>query len=360
MNRLSMTSSVRAKFSSRALLVALGLSIGLSFSPGNTILAHSNEIRPLDSSFLEAVESGKSDTTFTIAQTAPSNPMQQLFSPFNQNQANQAPGQGPIVVPAISFVDINTGRFGKLEIDLEDGQFLEGSCKNIHLVARDMDLREGLLKSLDISLTRGNFQDFLVDTMTLTTKGSLRFDTGILFNQRVLQFTEPAEAQVEAEISQDSLNSFLKSPHTLERLSVTASGKVGAIAGLLGANAPQIGLVISDGKLTLGKKNAVNIELASKIGMGQYALNIPVEIDSRLELVNGWVNITDTKLKTSGKELSPQISQLIVQKVNGLSSLGRKSDDIHFKFTELQVKPGKKFIVKGTASINRLRFGRSS
>ncbi|MCA9819144.1 MAG: hypothetical protein KC652_28845, partial [Cyanobacteria bacterium HKST-UBA01] len=200
-----------------------------------------------------------------------------------------------------------------------------GSCKNIHLVARDMDLREGLLKSLDISLLRGNFQDFIVDTMTLSTKGSLRFDTGVLFNQKVLQFTEPAEAQVEAEISQESLNSFLKSPHTLDRLSVTAGSKVGAIAGLLGANAPQIGLVISDGNLALGKKNSVNIALDSKVGMGQYALNIPVEIDSKLELRDGWVKITDTKLKTSGKEISPQLSNMIVQKVNNLSSLGTRS-----------------------------------
>lgn len=274
------------------------------------------------------------------------------------NLSPQQMGQGPIVVPAISFVDINTGRFGKLEIDLEDGQFLEGSCKNIHLVARDMDLREGLLKSLDINLTRGNFRDFIVDNMTLTTRGALRFDTGVLFNQKVLQFTEPAEAQVEAEISQESLNSFIKSPHTLDRLSVTAGQKIGALASLFGGKAPNIGLVISDGKLALGKKNSVNIELASKVGMGQYALNIPVEIDSRLELKDGWVTITDTKLKTSGKEISPQLSSMIVQKVNSLSTLGRKSDDIHFKFTDLKVKPGKKFVVKGTASINRLRFGR--
>ena len=116
--------------------------------------------------------------------------------------------------------------------------------------------------------------------------------------------------------------------------------------------------MISDGKIKLGKKNAVNIELETKVGMGQLAMNIPVELDSRLELQNGWVKIVDTKLKTSGKEISPQISALIVEKVNGLASWGTKSDDIHFKFTDLDVKSNKKFVVKGTAEINRLRFGR--
>src|ERR1700722_15502726 len=30
----------------------------------------------------------------------------------------------PVVVPPISFIDVNSGHFGKLEIELEDAQFL--------------------------------------------------------------------------------------------------------------------------------------------------------------------------------------------------------------------------------------------
>lgn len=286
----------------------------------------------------------------------PGQPIQNGMQP-NPNQVLMN-GQGPIVVPPISFVDINTGRFGKLEIDLEDGKFLEGSCDNIHLVARDLDLREGVLKSLDISVKKGNLQDFIVDTMVLNTNGSLKFDTGILFNKKILQFLEPAEAKVEVEISQKSLNSFIKAPNTLKRLSLTASNKVGAIANMFGVKAPQLGLSISDGNLKLGKKNAVNIDLQSKVGVGQFAMDVPVEIESRLALVDGWVNIVDTKLKSSGKEISPQLSKMIVDKVNSLSSFGTKSDDIHFKFTKLEVKSNKKLVVRGTAEINRLRFGR--
>lgn len=293
--------------------------------------------------------------------------------PFNQQPAvNQQPpvnqpnpnmgipnfGKGPIVAQPISFVDVNTGKFGKLEIDLEDGQFLDGNCKNIHLIARDMDLREGLLKSLDISMIQGNYRDFIVDNMKISTSGSLRFDTGVLFNKKTLQFIEPAEADVEVEISQKSLNSFIKAPGTLDKFAFSASKKVGAIASMFGAKLPQIGLQITDGSLKLGKKNSVNIKLDSKVGMGEMAMEIPVEVDSVLKLEDGWVKVTDTHLKTSGKEISPQLSNLIVQKVNGLASLGTKSNDIHFKFTSLKVKPNKYFIVKGKAQINRLRFGR--
>ncbi len=36
---------------------------------------------------------------------------------------------GAIAAPPVSFVDINSGRFGKLEIDLQDGQFLARGCR---------------------------------------------------------------------------------------------------------------------------------------------------------------------------------------------------------------------------------------
>ncbi|MBA4079463.1 MAG: hypothetical protein C0508_30825, partial [Cyanobacteria bacterium PR.023] len=126
--------------------------------------------------------------------------IQQLQMPQVQipQQATQA-----LSAPTLSFVDINSGRFGKLEIDMQDGQFLRGACDNIHLVARNMDLNLGELKSLDVDVKGGNIEDFIVDKLTLTTQGALKFDTGLLLNQKMLQFTSPATAQVTALVSQD-------------------------------------------------------------------------------------------------------------------------------------------------------------
>src|SRR5262249_14306782 len=72
----------------------------------------------------------------------PTGPQPTFSSPWS--------GQGPIIVPPISFVDVNSGRFGKLEIDLEDGVFLEGAVDRLHFVAREMDLTKGSLASLDV------------------------------------------------------------------------------------------------------------------------------------------------------------------------------------------------------------------
>lgn len=276
---------------------------------------------------------------------------------FNGTQQPGAGQQGPIVVPPISFVDLNSGRFGKLELDLEDGQFLEGACDNLHLIARNLDLREGVLKSLDVKVTGGHFQDFIIDHLTLTTQGAMRFDTGVLLNQKILQFTEPTQADVTCDISQEGLNKFVNAPTTLERLSLNVSKKVGALASLFGGNAPNIGLTLSNGSVVLAKGNRINIGFQSKVGVGEMGASIPIEIQSQLALVDGWVQAQDTKLLTSGQELSPQLSQMLVTKINSLASWGTRSDDIKFRFTEMKMKPGKGFSLKGTAQINRLRFG---
>jgi LmeA-like phospholipid-binding len=264
---------------------------------------------------------------------------------------------GAIAAPPVSFVDINSGRFGKLEIDLQDGQFLAGAADNLHLTARNMDLNLGELKSLDIEVKGAHLQDFIVDKMTFSTQGALTFDTGLLFNQKMLQFNSPAQAQVTAIISQDSLNKFLKAPTTLERLSTRVTKKGGLLASLLGSAAGGFGLTISNAAVVLGKSNHVNFTADGQIGGAQLAVPLSAELESQLFLKDGWVQLGDTKLKTAGQEISPQLSDFLVKKINNLSNLGHRSDDIHFAFTDLKVNPGRGLIVSGTAQINRLRFG---
>ncbi|MBU6451330.1 MAG: LmeA family phospholipid-binding protein [Cyanobacteria bacterium REEB67] len=289
---------------------------------------------------------------------------------FNQGPGSVAPGNiavplpladtpGAIAAPTLSFVDINSGRFGKLEIDLLDGQFLAGAADNLHLIARNLDLGKGELKSLDIEVKGAHLQDFIVDKMTFSTQGALTFDTGLLFNQKMMQFTSPAQAQVTANISQESLNKFLKAPTTLERLSITATKKGGLLANLLGSTGGGFGLTISNAAIVLGKNNHVTITADGKVGVAQIAVPLSAELDSQMFLKDGWVQVGDTKLKTAGQEISPQLSDLLVKKINNLSNLGHRSDDIHFAFTDLKVTANRGLVVTGTAQINRLRFGRA-
>ena len=266
--------------------------------------------------------------------------------------------QAPIAAPPLSFVDINTGRFGKLEIDMQDGQFMDGAADSIHLTARQMDFGQGELQSLDIDARGAYIRDFIIDKLTMSTQGGLHFDSGLMLNQKTLQFTQPATAQVTAVISQESLNKFLKAPNTLDRLSYSVTQKGGMLANLLGAAGANAGLSVQNAALVLGKNNKVNLDAEGKIGLGTMSIPLSAQLDSELFLENGWVFLRNTKVMTAGQELSPQLSEMLVKKVNGLSNLGTRSDDIHFSFTDLKVIAGKQLVVSGTAQINRLRFGR--
>ncbi|CAN5544086.1 hypothetical protein BH11CYA1_BH11CYA1_42530 [soil metagenome] len=261
--------------------------------------------------------------------------------------------------PTLSFVDINSGRFSKLEIDMQDGQFLRGACDNLHITARNLDLNLGELKSLDLEVKGGNMEDFIVDKLTLTTQGALKFDTGLLLNQKVLQFTSPATAQVTAIVTQDSLNKYIKAPSTLDKLSYTVTKKGGVLAGLLGAAGGNFGLTMTGASVALGRNNKVSMTAEGKAGIGQLAVPLAAQLESQLSIQDGWVQLGDTKLMTAGQEISPQLSEMLVKKINGLSNLGTKSDDIHFSFTDLKVTSGKQLVVSGTAQVNRLRFGRN-
>lgn len=291
-------------------------------------------------------------------------PAQVIKDTLGRAAGNQALGQpalnnqGPILAPPISFVDINSGRFGKLDIDMEDGQFLDGAAKQLHLTARNLDLNEGILKSLDINVNGGTFQDFTIDQLSLTTAGDLNFDTGILLNHKILRFTTPAHAQVTATISQDGLNRFINSPRTLERLSYTATKSGGMLANLLGSMGGNVGFSLTQGDIKLTKSNSISMNLVTRVGIGQVGVPIPVEIKAKLGLKDGWVEMQDTQVSTNGQTLSPEIAKLLVNKVNGLSNWGKRSDDIQFSFTELKVVPGKQFILKGTAEVKQLRFSR--
>jgi hypothetical protein len=271
---------------------------------------------------------------------------------------NFQPGQPPVVVPPISFVDVNAGRFGKLEIDLEDGQFLDAAVDKLHLTAKDLDVKEGVLKSLDIAVYGGHLSDFTFDHLTVSSQGDLKFDPGMLINHRLLQFIEPVSAYVTATVSQASLNRYLNSPRTLSKLSVTVGRKAAAIASLVGVDTRSLGLNVSQADLAIKRGNTVIVDFQSNFGFGQVGLPINAEVQGKLDLQDGWLAVSEPHLLTAGQEISPELSALLLKKIASISQAVQNSQDIRFSFTDLKVVPNKHIQLKGTAQISRLRFGR--
>lgn len=274
------------------------------------------------------------------------------------NSAKQT--QQPVVVPPISFVDVNNGRFGKLEIDLEEGQFLDTAVEKLHLLARNLDIQSGTLKSLSVQIKGGRVRDFLFDKLDMSTPEDLKFDPGIMVNHRILQFTTPAQANVAVTISQESLNKFLSAPNTLERFSTSATKRAGALvslANMVGIKMNQIGLSVHSANLKLQRHNRFSLALDSKLGVGNLGLDINGVINGDLTLQNGVLAINNPQLITNGHEIPPEIAQILLKRINLIPALSQQSEDIRFNFNELKVSAGKRIELRGIAYVSRLRFG---
>jgi hypothetical protein len=263
------------------------------------------------------------------------------------------------VAPPMSLIDLSSASFGKLTIDLSNAQFKESSIDRGQLVAQDMDFRRGILRGLSMHVFGGRFEQFIFDEMLVNTSGDLQFNPQLLLTDKILQFSTPAQADILVTVSQASLNQFLDSPKTLEKISVTASKRIGALASLFGAGGASIGLQITNAQVVLAKGNKIIIDVKANVGMAGVGVPLSFQIDAKLGIKDGWVEVTDTHLITNGQELSPQLSEMLVRKINSLASWGQKSDDIKFQFTDVKVLPNKQFAVKGTALISRLRMSRA-
>jgi hypothetical protein len=265
--------------------------------------------------------------------------------------ANQPPG----ALQAIPF-DVTSVVLSRMELDLEDAEFMTSAVGQLHLILNDLNMRNGTLKGLNILVKGGQFRELAFDQLSIVSQGDLSFDRAALLESKTLQFTAPVTAQVVAVVSQTSLNHWLNSPNTLRRLSVTAANKVKFIASMLGSNA-NVGVTLDDASVALLKGNRVNVGVHAKVGMGTMAIPLPLSLDTKLGLNGeGWISLADTHLDANGTEISPLLSNMLVKKFNEMTGWGR-SPDINFSFSDLKVVPNKQFIVKGTALVSRLRFG---
>ncbi len=268
-----------------------------------------------------------------------------------------AQGQRPLAPDQICPMDLSSAVFGKLVIDMENAQFMSAVVGAMHLGILGLDMKNSTLKGLEIAVRSGQFKDVAFDQLNISAQGDMTFDRNELMQNRTIHFSPPAQAQVTAVVSQDSLNRFLNNPNTLERLSTSASQKIHMLASMLGSNA-NVGVSLSGANVQLEKGNHVNVGVTAKIGMGSLGMPLPLNLETKLGLNDqGWISLADTRLISNGQEISPMLSNSLVKHFNEMTDWGTRNDDLKFSFTELKVVPNKQFMVKGTAQVSRLRFG---
>jgi hypothetical protein len=272
--------------------------------------------------------------------------------------ARDVKDEPPVVVAPSSLIDLTTAKFGRLDIQLKDASFLDAQVRDLRLTAENMDMTKGTLDSLSIQVDQGSFQEFTIDSLRLWTHGALNFDSNKLLNDKVLQFREPASAHARVAVSQDSLNKFLNAPFVLARLSGAAKKRV-PILSTLAMHDVNFGFSFLKGDVKLQPENVVRLTMDSKLGMGKVGMPVTLSAETKVNLNEGWVNLSETRLVTGGQAVPKDMAEKIVNRINSLSKWGTSSDDIQFQFTDLNVVPNDRLELEGTAVITRLRFARN-
>ncbi|MBX9572238.1 MAG: hypothetical protein K2X77_25310 [Candidatus Obscuribacterales bacterium] len=284
-----------------------------------------------------------------------SNGPQQQY-PTQMMAPNMVPGgatQNPPNAPG--FVNLNTGRFGKLDFNILGGRFQDSSVDNLHVTASDLDMARGQLGGIDVQVTGGHFREFTIDQLRIVSSGALMFSPEAFLNNRVLEFTQPISANVVVVFTQKSLNQFLSSPASLQMLSSGATNHLGGFLSQIVGSALQV--KFQSAAVQLMPEDRIQTDVNVLVNLMNVETAVPLSLSTRLLLQEGWISMADTRILTSGQELPPEMSSMIVSRLNKLADWGKNNPDLRFSFNQLKVYPGDRFELGGTAFIQRLRFG---
>lgn len=265
---------------------------------------------------------------------------------------NGAFGQSP---GAPGFIDLNSGRFGRLDFNIVGGRFQDSSVDNLRVIASELDMSRGLLGGIDLQVTGGHFREFTIDQLRIASSGALRFSTEAFLNNRVLEFTQPINANVVVVFSQKSLNQFLSSPASLQMLSSGATNHLGGFISQIVGSALQV--KFQSAAVQLMPEDRVQTDVNVLVNLMGAETAVPLSLSTRLLLQDAWISMADTRILSSGQELPQEMTNMIVSRLNKLADWGKNNPDLKMSFTQLKVFPGDRFELGGTAFIKRLRFG---
>jgi hypothetical protein len=241
-------------------------------------------------------------------------------------------------------VDLPVSSADAVRLDIKQGRFAAQSVGHLMLDAQGIDFRNGTLKSLGAEMSQGNFDNVMVDMLKLNTN-AFSFDTVELLNHQRFILDKPVNATVQLRISEDSLNTFVANPKTIEKLEKAVAKKTGNIRLIQ----------FSNPSLKLSDKNRVKVLMGLTFGN---AVAAPVEFDGRLVAEGGKVLFKGLQMKSNGVDLPVDISDIFEKKLNEMvdvTKLGKNNFTIN---ADTATVAGKMLDVKGTAALTRLEFGK--
>jgi hypothetical protein len=266
----------------------------------------------------------------------------EISKPFDPASVKVAPIRSAGVVA----LDLPDSSAKTVSLDIIQGRFSDYSVGNIHLVGSGIDFKQGVLQKLEASIKEGNFDNLLVDQMTVTAP-AFSFDTMQLLNNQTFVLKEPVDAVVQISISEAAINQFLANPKTISNIEKAVQKQTGGIKLVTFSN-PSF-------QLLSGQK--VKLAVTGLLGQG---IPLPLAMDGNLKIsAGGQLGITDLKVSSSGTsvQMPVNVADTFQQKLNELINFQRLGKNSMVITAEKLVTSGKTLKMTGHAKLTRLKFG---
>lgn len=249
----------------------------------------------------------------------------------------------PINSSGVVLIDLPASSAESIRLDIKQARLAAQSVGRLILDAQGIDFKKGALTSLGAEVQDGNFDNILVDKLTLNTT-AFSFDTLELLNHRRFVLDHAINAAVSMKISEQSLNKFVSNPKTIEKIQKAVSKKTGGM-NLISFSNPSL-------KLMGG--NRVKLTLNSTLGNAVVA---PMELNGNLAVKSGKLSFENLQLKSNGTQLPVDISDVFEKKLNEMIDLEKLGKNNFVIQAEKLSVTGKMLEISGNAALTRLDFG---
>lgn len=259
------------------------------------------------------------------------------------------PGQ-PTMAPAIKAggimaLDLPDSSAQSVSLDIVKGRFSDYSVGRIVLTGSGIDFRNGTLQGLKANILEGDFDNLLVDKLSLVTP-AFSFDTMQLLNNRAFVLSQPVTAQVSLAITEAGINRFLANPKTLGKIEKSLQKQTGGLKLI----------TFSNPNFSLMGGNKVKLNLTGVVAQG---LAVPLEMTGKLALQGGQLSLQNLQMASGGNDLNlpMDVSKTFQDKINELIDLKRLGKNSMVIYADSMKVSGKTLNIDGHATLTKLQFG---
>lgn len=289
-------------------------------------------------------------TALTIAlMTIPFGFAQEPQQPAPQPDAPAAPTtRAPIRAGGIVSLDLPDSSAQSVSLDIVKGRFSDYSAGRITLTGSGIDFRNGTLQGLKADVAQGDFDNLVVDKLSLAVP-AFSFNTMELLNNHTFVLAQPVTAQVNVQISEAGLNRFLANPKTLEKIEKAINKKTGGL-NLFSFTNPSMNLMSG---------NRVKLNVTTLVAQG---ISVPLEMTGKLGIANGQLGIQNLAVSSGGSDvhLPGDVAKVFQDQINKLIDFKRLGKNNFIMQAESMKVTGNGLSIDGHATLTRLAFGSQS